>query len=139
MIVTVSLFTKDAASEQNVPPPRPTYSPRASVLLYDGERETVLQHMRERAVALVQDDKTVGILTTDEEAARFTETGARIISLGSRGNLRQLERMLYGAMRVLDNQGVSCILVRSYGRSDDAHLLWERLLKSADGKVHLVD
>jgi L-threonylcarbamoyladenylate synthase len=114
------------------------YSPRADVLLYDGERNAVLNAMREQAMTLIHEHKRVGILTANEEAAYFVNTGARIISIGSRREPQQIAHVLFGAMRALDNQQVDKILVRSYGKQGLGAAIWDRLLRSADGRVYRV-
>ncbi len=114
------------------------YSPRADVLLYDGERNAVLNAMREQAKTLVSEHKRVGILTTNEEASYFVNTGARIISMGSRREPEQIAHVLFGAMRALDNQQVDKIFVRSYGKQGLSAAIWDRLLRAADGRVYRV-
>ncbi len=114
------------------------YSPRAEILLYDGERNAVLNRMREQATALIEEEKRVGILTTNEEAAYFVHTGARIISLGSRSDLEQIAHVLFGAMRALDNQQVDQILVRAYSKEGIGEAIWDRLLRAAEGQVERV-
>ena len=111
------------------------YSPRAEVVLYDGEQSAVLSYMREQAQLLIADNKRVGILTTNEDAVQFVHTGARIISLGSRGDLKQIAHVLFGAMRALDNQQVDKILVRAYSRQGIGEAIWDRLLRAAEGQV----
>lgn len=111
------------------------YSPRADILLYDGERNAVLNQMREQATTLIANEKRVGILTTSEEASYFVHTGARIISMGSRQDLEQIAHVLFGAMRALDNQQVDQILVRAYSKEGIGEAIWDRLLRAAEGQV----
>ncbi|MEO1444207.1 MAG: Sua5 family C-terminal domain-containing protein, partial [Chloroflexota bacterium] len=79
--------------------------------------------------------KRVGILTTTEEATFFTETGARIISLGNRDNLEEMAHVLFGAMRALDKQNCDKILVRAYSKDGIGEAIWDRLLRAAEGKI----
>ncbi|MFZ4826935.1 MAG: L-threonylcarbamoyladenylate synthase [Phototrophicaceae bacterium] len=111
------------------------YSPRAEVLLFEGELSRVIEAMRLKSLALRQDHKSVGVLSTDEEAHFFIETGARVISMGSTHDLEQVAHVLFRAMRVLDNQHVEKILVRGYGQQGLGAAIWDRLLRSAEGKV----
>lgn len=114
------------------------YSPRASLILYEGERNAVLNEMRQTAEELIEQHKRVGILTTNEEASFFVETGARIISMGSRNDLEQIAHVLFGAMRALDNQQVDKILVRTYSKDGIGEAIRDRLMRAAEGKVHYV-
>lgn len=111
------------------------YSPRAELILFDGERDTVLNAMNALAVKLTHDQKRVGILTTDEDAGAFTHSGARILSLGQEDNLDHVAHVLFGAMRALDNQNVDKILVRAYAKDGLGAAIWDRLLRAAEGKV----
>jgi L-threonylcarbamoyladenylate synthase len=141
VIPEVQLMQKNEAdTDENTPLASPGmltkhYSPRAELLLYDGERNAVLNHMRETASALIAEHKRVGILTTNEEAAYFVNTGARIISMGTRSDLTQIAHVLFGAMRALDNQSVDKILVRAYDRDGIGEAIWDRLLRAAEGHV----
>jgi L-threonylcarbamoyladenylate synthase len=114
------------------------YSPRAEVLLYDGDVTAVLARMHAVAVEQVAANKRVGILTTDEEAATFTDTGARIISMGSRSDIDQIAHVLFGAMRALDAQQVDKILVRIYTRDGMGVAVGDRLLRAAAGRLEQV-
>jgi L-threonylcarbamoyladenylate synthase len=114
------------------------YSPRAQVLLYDGNAAAVLARMHAVATEMVADHKRVGILTTDEEAATFTDTGARIISMGSRADIHQIAHVLFGAMRALDAQQVDKIMVRVYTREGLGAAVWDRLLRAAEGQLEHV-
>ena len=111
------------------------YSPRAQVLLFEGEPSRVIEAMRRKSLELRQDHKSVGVLSTDEEAHFFIETGARVISMGSANKLDDVAHVLFRAMRVLDNQHVDKILVRGYGTQGLGAAIWDRLLRSAEGKV----
>lgn len=111
------------------------YSPRAELLLFDGDRSNVLHAMRAAALDYRAENKRVGILTTNEEADHFTDTGARIISMGSRSDLDKIAQMLFGAMRALDKQNVDKILVAGTSKEGLGAAIWDRLLRAAEGKV----
>ncbi len=140
IIPEVRLMAKHISMKSNTPSSSPGmlskhYSPRAEVLLFDGERNAVLNHMRVTAIELERQHKRVGILTTNEEASFFVKTGARIISMGSRTDINQIAHVLFGAMRALDNQQVDQILVRSYGSDGIGAAIYDRLIRAAEGKV----
>jgi L-threonylcarbamoyladenylate synthase len=111
------------------------YSPRAHLMLFDGPLDVVLVAMTDTAHRLVANGKQVGVLAVEEEASEFTDLGVRIISLGKRHDLSQIGRVLFGAMRALDAQGVDSILVRSFGQEGLGAAIWDRLIRAADGRV----
>lgn len=111
------------------------YSPRARVMLFDGDREHVYIAMCDTAQRMVANQKKVGILATDEDAHRFTNLGARVFALGTESDLSTVGRRLFHAMRVLDAQKIDVILVRGFGHDGIGAAIWDRLLRSAEGKV----
>jgi len=138
VIPEVTMIARDFNNADAAPSPgmmAKHYSPRAELMLFDGDREAVLARMHELTAAYVAANKRVGILTTDEEAPYFTETGARIISMGSRGDIQQIAYVLFGAMRALDAQKVDRILVRTYSREGIGAAVYDRLLRAAEGRV----
>ncbi|MCU0496177.1 MAG: L-threonylcarbamoyladenylate synthase [Anaerolineae bacterium] len=115
------------------------YSPRANVMLFDGPIEVVLIAMADTAQRLIANGKKVGILTLEEEAVHFTGLGARIISLGKREDLSQIGRVLFGAMRALDVQGIDAILVHNFEKIGLGEAISDRLLRAASGRVIRVE
>jgi L-threonylcarbamoyladenylate synthase len=111
------------------------YSPRATVMLFDGAHAVMMVAMCDTAHRLIANGKKVGILTAEEDAPQFTELGARIISLGKGDDLPQVGRVLFGAMRALDAQGVDVILVRNFGQEGLGAAIWDRLVRAAEGRV----
>ncbi|MEM6283401.1 MAG: L-threonylcarbamoyladenylate synthase, partial [Chloroflexota bacterium] len=140
VIPEVKMVTRFNEMTDETPSPSPGimlkhYSPRADVMLFDGERSAVLNKMRDTAQQIIAENKRVGILTTAEEGTFFTETGARIISLGSRDDLEQIAQVLFGAMRALDKQKCDKIMVRAYSKQGIGEAIWDRLLRAAEGEV----
>lgn len=111
------------------------YSPRANLMLFDGPLDVVMVAMVDTADRLVANGKRVGVLSAEEEAEQFTELGVRIISLGKRDDLPQIARVLFGAMRALDAQGVDSILIRGFGQEGMGAAIWDRLIRAAEGRV----
>lgn len=111
------------------------YAPRARLMLFDGPPDVVLVAMVDTAQRFVANAKRVGVLALEEEAELFTDLGVRIISLGSRNDHAQIGRVLFGALRALDAQGVDYILVHGIGREGLGETIWDRLLRAAEGKV----
>lgn len=111
------------------------YSPRARVMLFDGAADIVRVAIKDTAQRLIANQKKVGILATDEEAGGYTHLGARILALGSENALDVIARRLFGAMRALDAQHVDVILVHGFGKEGLGAVIWDRLVRAAEGRV----
>lgn len=111
------------------------YSPRAKLLLFDGNADVMRVAIRDTAQRLIANQKRVGILATDEEADSYVKIGARILALGSASDLDVIARRLFGAMRALDAQQVDVILVHSFGKDGIGAVIWDRLVRAAEGKI----
>lgn len=107
------------------------YSPRAKVLLFDGERESVLRSM----VDEVRRHHRAGVLMFDEDEEAFDGLGIVASRLGSESDLAQIANNLFSAMRDLDQKNVDVILVRGVKRDGLGLAIWDRLLRAAEGRV----
>jgi L-threonylcarbamoyladenylate synthase len=117
------------------------YSPRARVLLFTGNTDRVIAHMRQTAREYAEQGRAVGIMTTDSEQVLFADiaqTPVQIVSLGA--NLTEISHNLFTRMRELDSLGVEAILVRGVDRNGLGAAIWDRLLRAAEGHViHVPD
>jgi L-threonylcarbamoyladenylate synthase len=109
------------------------YSPRAEVLLFSGEVEAVIDHMRRTATSLIAQGKRVGLMTPDDERPCFDDLSAHVVTLGA--DLEQISHNLFTRMRDLDALGVDVILVRGFERRGLGTAIWDRLLRAAEGQV----
>lgn len=107
------------------------YSPRAKVLLFDGERESVLRSMVDEA----RRHQHAGVLLFDEDEGMFEGLGIKASRLGSESNLEEIAANLFNAMRDLDQKNVDVILARGVKRDGLGLAIWDRLLRAAEGKV----
>lgn len=107
------------------------YSPRAKVLLFDGERESVLRWMAYEA----RRHHRAGVLVFDEDQKVFEGSGVATSRLGSESDLAQIANNLFSAMRDLDQKNVDVILVRGVKRDGLGLAIWDRLLRAAEGRV----
>ena len=106
------------------------YSPRAKVLLFDGERESVLRLMVDEA----RRHHRAGVLLFDEDGEAFDGLGISVSRLGSRSNLAEIANNLFSAMRDLD-QKCGCDLGERVKREGLGLAIWDRLLRAAEGNV----
>jgi L-threonylcarbamoyladenylate synthase len=114
------------------------YAPRARVMLYDGAPQAVREAIADTAQRYLANGRRVGILAVDEDAETFTTLGARIIALGARADKAAIARVLFGAMRALDGQGVDVILVPLLDGDGLGEAIRDRLLRAAEGRVYRV-
>lgn len=114
------------------------YAPRARVMLYEGETEAVRGAIEDTAQRYLANGRKVGVLAVDEDAAYFTQLGVRIIALGERGNSAAIAKVLFGALRALDAQGVDVILAPLLGGDGLGEAIKDRLLRAAEGRVYQV-
>ena len=106
------------------------YSPKARVLLFQGEDDAaVYAAMREQ----IARHTNVGVLTSDYDAAAFKHDNVTIIKLGS--NAEQAALRLFAAMRTLDKAGVELILARAPDKQGLGLAVWDRLLRASAGSL----
>jgi len=110
------------------------YAPRAALILVQGEDEVVL---RRAVVSLVHQHQAqgrrVGVLVADEDAP-FVEGEAQpnlLLALGPLGDLAQVARNLYAALRMMDAQGMDMIIVRDFGSQGLGLAIRDRLRRAA--------
>ena len=111
------------------------YSPNAAVLLFDGEREAVLQRMLETVREEIAQEQKVGVLTVEEERPIFEAMAVQVVSLGLEHNVEQISANLFAALRELDRLEVDLILAHGFGREGLGAAIWDRLVRAAEGRV----
>jgi len=114
------------------------YAPRAVVRLYRGELVPVLERMRRDVAQSLGRGEKVGLLLADEDYPAFSEFAVTTARLGSAGSLEEVAQQLYGALRILDQAGVSTILVRDFGPEGLGLAIRDRLTRAAAGRVIIV-
>ena len=109
------------------------YSPRAQLILFDGQPDAVIARMQAEARLRVENGQTVGILTRNQERGAFDTLPARVIALGA--DPETIGAALFAAIRDLDRSGVDAILVRGFEREGIGLAIWDRLVRAAEGRV----
>lgn len=106
------------------------YAPRAPLFLYLGEPGAVVQAQLSRMAELVNDGKSVGILTYDQYLDYFPT--AKLLSLGSYDQPAEAAQNLYQVLRRFDELDVDVILAHGYPSTAGLGLaLQNRLVKAA--------
>ena len=114
------------------------YAPRAKLMLYDGSADSVRAAIADTALRYIASGRRVGILTGNEDAALYTQTGARIIALGDSSDHAAIGRVLFGALRALDGQGVDVILAPMFDAGGLGAAIRDRLIRAAECKIYQV-
>lgn len=106
------------------------YSPRARLLLYQGDDDAAVVAAMRAAVAGHQ---RVGLMVSDADAAAFADLDVAIEHLGRDAD--QAAIRLFAAMRALDRAGVELILARAPDKQGLGLAVWDRLLRAAEGAL----
>jgi len=115
------------------------YAPRARLMLFEGVPDSVRAAITDTATRYVASGRRVGILTANEDAGYYTQLGARIIALGDLGDSAAIGRVLFGALRAMDGQGVDVILAPLFNDSIGlGAAIRDRLIRAAEGKIYTV-
>lgn len=115
------------------------YSPRARVILFEGETQAVLRAMQQAAESHYRDKKHVGMLIADEDATYFSpDDTLTLYTLGPQYDLACIGHNLFAGLRNLDTAGVDVILTRDFGQHGLGAALWDRLLRAAEGTIVIV-
>ena len=105
------------------------YSPRAKLLLFQGDDDAVYAAMRAKIAA----GGRVGLMLSAADAAAFANLDVQVENLGK--NAEQAALRLFAAMRALDGAGVELILVRAPDKPGLGLALRDRLLRAAEGAL----
>jgi L-threonylcarbamoyladenylate synthase len=112
------------------------YAPRAALTLYESADEMQLRaalraEARRRAAV-----ERVGLLLAAEDAPFMADLPNVCVEIvGSLNDLAGVAHNLYAALRALDDQGVACILARSFPEAGIGAAVRDRLLRAASGRV----
>jgi L-threonylcarbamoyladenylate synthase len=114
------------------------YAPRARLEVFDSQGEAALAALIAEARRAIARGERVGALVTDDEAEALAAAGACVVSLGPAGDLAEIARRLYAALRALDAQGVDRIVCHTFGEAGLGLALRDRLRRAAGGQLRAV-
>lgn len=114
------------------------YSPNADVLVFAGDdddtpSETIWQAMREKAQALLDEGKKVGIMVLDADVLQFEGIVAQYVLLGQSDNA--MAAHLFSGMRELDAAELDVIMVRMPEKTGIGLAITDRLRRAAEGNI----
>jgi L-threonylcarbamoyladenylate synthase len=107
------------------------YAPRTPLVLYEGDREAVLEQLTMDARAAVSRGKWVGIIAADADAVSPATANVRVVRLGPETDAAEIAKRLFAAFRELDAVGVDLILVRSFPAEDGLGMAVQDRLRRA--------
>jgi L-threonylcarbamoyladenylate synthase len=109
------------------------YAPRADLKVVEGETQAVIREINRRSQELMGQQKTVGIIATEETKEQYTQ--GVVISIGAREDEAAIARHLYGTLRRFDELGVDAIFSESFADAKMGQAIMNRLLKAAGHQV----
>jgi L-threonylcarbamoyladenylate synthase len=119
------------------------YAPRATLTLYIGALETVIERMANDVRAAVASGSRAGVLASEEDllalAPRLAAVGAsgRVVTMkcGTRRDRDAAARDLFQAVRALDAEGVDVIFASAPAGEGINAAIIDRLTRAAEGRV----
>ena len=114
------------------------YSPKATLLLLEGDPEQVAAEISKRADLYNKEGTAVGLLVTDETAALYDPSlysYCKILSLGSRRDPNTLASNLFRCLREFDDKNVEVIMAETTDVSGIGQAVMNRLMKAAGGNI----
>ncbi len=109
------------------------YAPRADLAVVEGTTEAVIAAINRMAEQDEEQGKKVGIIATDETAARYAR--GTVFSLGERKHEEEIAMHLFEVLRDFDDTDVDCIYSESFEEASIGPAIMNRLLKAAGHKV----
>jgi L-threonylcarbamoyladenylate synthase len=83
--------------------------------------------------------KKVGVLVPEEYRSCFEDSPIIFQSLGASDDLDLIAQNLFSRMRLLDSQGVDCILTIAPPQQYIGRAIFDRLYKAAGSRIIIVD
>jgi L-threonylcarbamoyladenylate synthase len=107
------------------------YSPKAGVILVEGENDAVVRKIKELAEDLSMRDAKTGLMLTEESGKHFSETES--FSIGGKDKPEQAAKNLFYGLRFLDLKNVDIIIVDgSFDSRGIGAAVFNRVRKAAD-------
>jgi L-threonylcarbamoyladenylate synthase len=113
------------------------YAPNAEVVLVEGEASKIVRKMKELVDFYKQENKRVGVLTTDENFGCYRTDVVK--SIGSRKNLTIIANNLFRLLREFDSEKVDIIIAEGLPLEGLGLAVMNRLRKAAGYKIFKAD
>jgi L-threonylcarbamoyladenylate synthase len=109
------------------------YAPDAEVVVVEGEVADIVVKVNELVEGFRQERKRVGVLATDETVDRYRADVVK--SLGSRSDLGEVARRLFGLLREFDVEGVDVIVAEGVPMEGLGLAVMNRLRKASAYRI----
>ena len=109
------------------------YSPKARVIVLEGEPKPVANRTKEMIAAYSAAGQKVGVLASAENASNYS--GAEVINYGSRSQPTAAAAVLYDALRRFDHLKVDVIIAEGLPTKGMGTTVMDRLRRSAGGST----
>jgi L-threonylcarbamoyladenylate synthase len=109
------------------------YAPEGCLTIYEGNIENVIDLVNKKAKELIEEEKTVGIIATEETKGLYKYGNIR--SIGQREDEDSIAAGLYAVLRDFDDIHAEYIFSESFARGDIGQAVMNRLLKAAGYRV----
>jgi L-threonylcarbamoyladenylate synthase len=111
------------------------YAPSVPSFLVTGTPQQICATMLAEIKQRQARGERIGVLTTEEDAGTFQDSGVAIYILGSVHSPGQIAARLFAGLRTLEESGVQVILCRDVEEQGIGMAIHDRLLKATGGKV----
>lgn len=110
------------------------YAPKGELTIVKGERDAVVNYMKEGLAKGIKDGKRVGIIATDETKDYYTGA-ALLMSVGAREDEDSIARHLYAVLRECDDNDIDIIYSEDFNTPRMGQAIMNRLIKAAGHKI----
>jgi L-threonylcarbamoyladenylate synthase len=109
------------------------YAPEGKLTIYEGETESVINAINQKAKEKQDEGKRVGVIATDETSALYRY--GTVKTIGSRNNEASIAAGLYAILREFDELHAEYIYSESFADNSLGYAIMNRLLKAAGYRV----
>ncbi|MBQ8165051.1 MAG: threonylcarbamoyl-AMP synthase [Clostridia bacterium] len=110
------------------------YSPKADVVIYEGNRENVVKIVKSEYQSAVTNGFNAGILTVDENIDFYSDL-KNVISLGSVNDPKSQAAELFASLRGFDELGVQKVFAEAVPTGGVGDAVMNRLFRAAGGQI----
>ena len=109
------------------------YSPRASMEIFSGNMDSVIQEINKKTEEYTKKGLIVGIIASDQTIDMYS--AEHIISMGSRKKLETIATNLFHVLREFDKLDVDIILSEGVDETQIGKAIMNRMKKAAGGNI----
>lgn len=111
------------------------YSPKAQVIIVDGQLDNVVREVIRQVNIYVQQNKKVAILSTEQTKDRYHQ--GIVVSAGDREKPETIAFSFFTLLRHFDDQGVEVVVVEGVDRYGIGMAIMNRMIRAAE--YHIIN